>query len=61
MTEEQVVALMGSSKTETQWNDNCDKVKAACDGYPEFWYKAVILSGLCDKTLGPGASDMTII
>lgn len=61
MTEEEVVTLMGSSKNEAEWDANADKVKAACDGYPAFWYNAVILSGLCDKTLGQGASDLNVI
>jgi len=61
MTEQEVVALMGSSKNSTEWNDNADKVKAACGGYPGFWYKAIILSGLCDKTLGAGSSKIEII
>lgn len=45
-TEAGVVALMQSSKSESEWNNNCDKVKAANDGYPEFWFGAVIASGL---------------
>lgn len=46
MTKEQVVELMSSSKSEKEWNDNCDKVKKACGGYPSFWYSAVILGGV---------------
>ena len=46
MTEQQVVELMRSSKSETEWSSNCDKVKVACGGYPPFWYGAVFLSGL---------------
>lgn len=46
MTEAEVVALMESSKSEDEWNDNCDRVKRACGGYPSFWYKAIIISGL---------------
>ncbi len=45
MNEAQVVALMETSKSEAEWNANCDKVKKACDGYPSFWYEAVIASG----------------
>lgn len=44
--EQEVVALMKSSRSEAEWNANCDKVKAANDGYPSFWYKAIISSGL---------------
>jgi hypothetical protein len=46
MNEQEVVALMSSSRSEVEWNDNCDKVKAACHGYPSFWYGAVIMSGV---------------
>lgn len=50
MTEKQVVDLMKSSTSENNWNNNCDKVKAACGGYPSFWYQAVIMSGVLDET-----------
>lgn len=47
MTEKEVVALMQSSKSESEWNANCDKVKSAFDGdYPDFWFKAIMLSGV---------------
>ena len=45
-TEEGVTALMETSKSEAEWNDNCDAVKKANGGYPGFWYAAVIESGL---------------
>ena len=42
-----VVSLMQSSKSESAWNDNCDKVKAANGGdYPSFWFAAIIMSGV---------------
>jgi len=50
MTKEQVVDLMKSSTSENEWNNNCDKVKAAFGGYPSFWYSAVIMSGVLNKT-----------
>lgn len=46
---DQVVALMESSKSEAEWNVNRDKVKAACGGYPTFWYDAIIQSGLASR------------
>ena len=46
MTEDEVKTLMESSKSELEWNMNCDKVKRACGGYPEFWYPLVVISGL---------------
>ena len=52
MTQQEVVTLMASSKSEEEWNTNCDIVKSRCNGYPSFWYQAVIVSGLMGKTLG---------
>ena len=49
MTEEQVIELMLSSKNETEWNANCDKVKATFGGYPSFWYISIIVSGVYTK------------
>ncbi len=46
MTQDEVVALMKSSKSEAEWNANCDAVKRACGGYPEFWYAAILASGI---------------
>ena len=49
MEKEQVLELMKSSKNEREWNDNCDKVKKACRGYPDFWYKEIVQSKLAVK------------
>jgi len=46
MEEKDVVELMKSSKTEQEWNDNCDRVKREFGGYPDFWYSAIVLSGI---------------
>lgn len=52
MSEEEVVKLMESSKTVGEWNANCQKVKDASGGaYPEFWFTAVIKSGLADRVI----------
>lgn len=48
-TPEGVKALMESSRSEENWNDNCDKVKAANNGYPGFWYATIMLSGVAAK------------
>ena len=51
MTREEVVELMSSSKTEREWNENADTVKALNDGqYPGFWYAAILLSGVAHET-----------
>ena len=56
-----VVSLMRSAKNHQEWNSNCDKVKKANGGgYPPFWYATCIASGLCDNTLGKGASDLKV-
>jgi len=61
MTQEEVAALMSSSKNETEWNANADKVKAAFGGdYPDFWYGLIIMSGLINRTLGPGSDEIKI-
>lgn len=49
MSEQEVVALMESSKSETEWNRNADQVKEKCGGYPAFWYSAIVLSGLLQR------------
>ncbi len=50
MTEEEVVALMKSSTSEYEWGANVDKVKAAYDGYPPFWFDAIVRSGVAQET-----------
>lgn len=50
MTELQVIELMLSSKTENEWNDNCDKVKSAFNGYPDFWFFTIVIGGVLGKT-----------
>lgn len=50
MNEQEVVDLMKSSKSENEWNKNADKVKSAYNGYPDFWYKSIIMSGLLATT-----------
>lgn len=49
MTKDQVVSLMESSKSESEWIANCDKVQVACGGYPDFWYASIVLSGLVGR------------
>ena len=50
MDQQEVVALMESSTSEAEWNQNCDKVKAACGGYPPFWFSAILQSGVAKRT-----------
>ena len=61
-TPEGVTAHMSEATSEDDWNKRCDQVQAANGGnYPDFWYETVILSGLLDKTLGPGSSDIRFV
>jgi hypothetical protein len=46
MNREDVVALMRSSKTAKEWDNNCDHVKRELGGYPAYWYEAILASGL---------------
>ena len=46
MKKQEVVRLMLSSKNEKEWNSNCDIIKIQCNGYPEFWYKEIIETGI---------------
>ena len=61
-TKDGVKELMQSSKSEKEWNANCDKVKAANNGYPSFWFAEVVMSGLMDKTAKTwgGNADITV-
>lgn len=52
MTDNEVVALMKSSKTEAEWNGNCDAVKKAFDGQcPSFWFPLILASGVMALTV----------
>jgi len=46
MNEQEVKTLMERSQSEKDWSDNCNIVKDACGGYPDFWWGAIIQSGL---------------
>ena len=49
MEKQEGIDLMKSSKNETEWNRNCDEVKKKCNGYPNWWYSEIIMSGLFSK------------
>lgn len=48
---ERVVALMESSRSEQEWNDNCDAVKAEFGGYPSWWYPTIVMSGILKRVV----------
>lgn len=60
MTEQEVVELMKSSKSEAEWNANTDAVKARCGGYPSFWYSAIVLSGVARQNAASWGGDAEI-
>ncbi|TXI90546.1 MAG: hypothetical protein E6Q36_01285 [Chryseobacterium sp.] len=49
MNPETVVLLMETSKSEQEWNDNCDKVKSHFGGYPSWWFQTIVLSGVLSR------------
>lgn len=60
MNQEQVVALMSSATSESDWNAKCAEVKAACGGWPSFWFPAIMMSGLASRVLRSFGSDADI-
>lgn len=54
---ERVVALMESSRSEQEWNDNCDAVKAEFGGYPNWWYPTIIMSGVLKRVSARWGGD----
>lgn len=61
MDQEQVVKLMKSATSGTDWNEKCDQVKSSWRGkYPSFWYQAIIASGLADNVLKSFGEDAEI-
>lgn len=50
MSEQDVVALMKSSTSAAEWQQNTDKVWHAYGEYPHFWYAAIIQSGVEEQT-----------
>ena len=57
MSESEVVKLMKSSKSDAEWEANADTVTTNCNGYPPFWYGAIIASGLMGRVVSQWGSD----
>lgn len=49
-SEDDVVKFMESSLTEEEWVQNAEMVKEANNGYPSFWYKAIMVDGVRKRT-----------
>lgn len=62
MDKQEVIALMVSSRSEQEWNNNCDEVKRRCGGYPSFWFAEIIASGLLKRVAATwgGSGDFQI-
>lgn len=51
MSDDQILILMKSSKSQSEWNRNCDCVKKAFNNdYPKNWYSLIIHSGVLNET-----------
>jgi hypothetical protein len=49
-TSQDVVDFMSAATSESDWNERCDKVKDAFNGYPDFWFSDIILNGVLATT-----------
>ncbi len=58
MTREEMLALMKSSCSKDEWNQNCRKVKEACDDNRAIWYPLIssVLDETCEKMTGTNPS-----
>lgn len=46
-----VQQYMRGATSESDWNDRCDKVKDANNGYPDFWFTAIMMSRLASQVM----------
>jgi len=51
---ENAKTLLTSSKTQAEWDANCNKVKAANRGYPSWWYATIVQPNLHRLTITAG-------
>jgi hypothetical protein len=59
-TPEKLASFMSEARSKEDWNKRCDLVKKVCNGYPDYWYETCIASGLINRTLGAGSSDINV-
>lgn len=57
MDQDSVYLMMSSSRTEAEWNANCDKVKAHFGGYPSWWYQTIIMGGVLRRASAKWAAS----
>ena len=62
MDEQTVIDTMEDSQSAEDWNANADKVKEACNGYPDFWWASIIKSGRADRIMARwgGSSQLSV-
>jgi len=59
--EHDVVEYMKLSKSDADWDCRCDDVKDAnSGGYPAFWYRAIMFSGVAAATSAKWGGDAEI-
>lgn len=58
--ESEAVALLESSGSAREWDENVDKIKEANGGYPMWWATAVIFSGLPGQVFSKWSEDCEI-
>ena len=58
--EESVVEYMKLSSSARDWDNRCDEVKRVNEGYPTFWYSAIMLSGVATAITAKWGSDAEI-
>ena len=46
MEKAEVIELMKTSKSNLEWNINCDIVHDKCGGYPAYWFTEMIVNEL---------------
>jgi hypothetical protein len=50
MNRQEVIALMESSASQAEWDENSNRVCNACGGFPSYWYDVIIRSGVAEQT-----------
>jgi len=48
--QDRAVELLKASKSTQEWNNACNAIKVANNGYPSWWYGAVIAPMLLQET-----------
>lgn len=60
ITDEEI-KLLEASKSESDWNSACDKIKEARNGhYPPDWWPKIKMSGMMDRILNSFGADSDI-